>query len=393
MYKNQKENNENFWISYADLMAGLLFVFILVIGVIIIKFIYAKDDLKATKANLIKEKQALTLNEQQLEDKKKKIKEINLKLAKLGQENSKLSLDLAKTQNLYKNTKDLLEKNKDLSEKQKKELLESHKLNDKQKEDLLITLESLKLNIEEIESLKSILLDYEVQNEEITEKNNELNTSLKENEKLIKFKDDELLILQNQLVQESIKHQKLVGEFNLAKLKVKHLTGLKINVIEKLRDKLGKSIHIDKKSGTIKFSSNILFEQGSYTIKEESKEELAKILKVYLESLLKDKTISKYIQSIVIEGHTNSDGSYLHNLQLSQQRALEVMKFIYEKKLISQNLLQKYLSASGRSYSDRIYINGKEDKDNSRRIEIKFLIKNEASLKELESFLGKNDEK
>ncbi|MFX4243503.1 flagellar motor protein MotB, partial [Aliarcobacter butzleri] len=32
MYKKEKNQEENFWISYADLMAGLLFVFILVIA-------------------------------------------------------------------------------------------------------------------------------------------------------------------------------------------------------------------------------------------------------------------------------------------------------------------------------------------------------------------------
>jgi len=31
-----EDSQDNFWISYADLMAGLLFVFILVIGAIII---------------------------------------------------------------------------------------------------------------------------------------------------------------------------------------------------------------------------------------------------------------------------------------------------------------------------------------------------------------------
>ena len=36
MYKKNQNNEENFWISYADLMAGLLFVFILVIGAIVI---------------------------------------------------------------------------------------------------------------------------------------------------------------------------------------------------------------------------------------------------------------------------------------------------------------------------------------------------------------------
>ena len=45
MYKkNEKNKNqeENFWVSYADLMAGLLFVFILVIASIVIKYLYTQ---------------------------------------------------------------------------------------------------------------------------------------------------------------------------------------------------------------------------------------------------------------------------------------------------------------------------------------------------------------
>ena len=53
MYKNNDEqSNDNFWISYADLMAGLLFVFILIIGAIVIKYLYTQTDLQAIKTDL-----------------------------------------------------------------------------------------------------------------------------------------------------------------------------------------------------------------------------------------------------------------------------------------------------------------------------------------------------
>ncbi len=37
MKKQRGSENSNFWISYADLMAGLLFVFTLLMGLIIVK--------------------------------------------------------------------------------------------------------------------------------------------------------------------------------------------------------------------------------------------------------------------------------------------------------------------------------------------------------------------
>ena len=62
MYDKKQNNEENFWISYADLMAGLLFVFILVIGAIIIKYLYAQTDLKTIKTDLDEQKKALNIS-------------------------------------------------------------------------------------------------------------------------------------------------------------------------------------------------------------------------------------------------------------------------------------------------------------------------------------------
>jgi ATP-dependent Clp endopeptidase proteolytic subunit ClpP len=77
MYKKNQNNDENFWISYADLMAGLLFVFILVIGAIVIKYVYAQSSLESSE-----------------------------------EAKSQLFYELAKTKNLYESTKDELDKAK-----------------------------------------------------------------------------------------------------------------------------------------------------------------------------------------------------------------------------------------------------------------------------------------
>lgn len=445
MYDNKQKNDENFWISYADLMAGLLFVFILVIGAIIIKYLYAQTDLLTIKSDLEEQKQALDISEEELLSKKKRLNEINTKLKKVQDEKVHLSFELAKSKNLYNQTnlelieakklsqnltENLDKKDKDLKisdEKVKKvtailkdyddkivllntDLIQSREkiekitailedkdnrielLNknlDNQKELLKSKLETINLNIEEIEKLKALLFSYTLKDkEQIAEKQN-LEQKVEKQKNLISLKDEELIMLENKLIIQSKLHQKIVEEFDITKVKIKHLTGIKINVISKLREKLGSSINIDKNSGAIVFSSNILFDQGKYKLKEESKKELKTILKKYLQALLEDENIRKYIHSITIEGHTNSDGSYLSNLELSQQRALEVMQFLYTSNIANKKLLQKYINASGRSYSDIIYDNKNvEDKDKSRRIEIKFRIKNETAIKELQNFLG-----
>mgnify|MGYP005992741835 CR=1 FL=1 len=446
MYKKEQKNDENFWISYADLMAGLLFVFILVIGAIIIKYLYTQNDLQVIKTNLEKEKLALNISEEELSNKKKLLTQINDKLKEVQDEKVHLSFELAKSKNMLDETTIALQKEKELSKElnqsiEKKnveldlsedkiakvtailedynnkivllntDLLESREkvekitaiLEDKNNSIVLLNKDlenqknliasnsnTINLNLEEIEKLKKLLLGYELKDKEQNEVNEKLSLELKDKQNMISLKDEELLLLENKLINESKIHQKLVEEFDITKVKIKHLTGIKLNVISKLREKLGKSINIDDKSGAIKFSSNILFDQGEYKLKEESKKELSLILKKYLSALLEDENIRKYIHSITIEGHTNSDGTYLSNLQLSQKRALEVMQFLYESNIVNRDLISKYVNSSGRSSSDIIYKEGIEDKDNSRRIEIKFTVKNENAIKELQNFLGDN---
>lgn len=328
MYNNEQKNEENFWISYADLMAGLLFVFILVLGTIVIKYVY-------TQNNLEKEKLALNQTQEELTDKNEVLNSLNTLIKKLEDEKSELS-------------------------------------------------STVKLNNDELQRLKDLIVGYEAKDKEQQETNTKLAGQ-------ITLKDEELLVIANKLLEAEKTHQKTVEEFNITKDKIKRLTGIKLNVIKKLKEKLGNSINIDEKSGAIKFSSNILFDQSAYKLKDSSKKELDVVLKKYISTLLEDKEIRKYIHGITIEGHTNSDGSYLSNLQLSQQRALEVMQFLYESNSIDKELLNKYVSSSGKSSSDLIYKNGVEDKDASRRIEIKFIIKNEEAVKELQNYLGEKE--
>ncbi|RBQ29052.1 OmpA family protein [Aliarcobacter vitoriensis] len=333
MYKKDDKNKnqeENFWISYADLMAGLLFVFILVIASIVIKYIYTQHSLEDS------------------EDAK-----------------SKLFYELAKAKNLYEES--------------------LAKIDDANKRIILSS--------NEIEKLKALLLEYELTIKDEKSTNESLNLALGDSTNQINLKDEELKLLADKLLVQTQIHQKMVEEFDIAKLKIKTLTGIKLNVIAKLKEKLGNSINVDEKSGAIKFSSNILFDQNSYILKEESKKELSSVLKNYLSVLFEDKDISKYIENITIEGHTNSDGTYLSNLLLSQQRAMSVMQFLYESNIVDKKLLSTFVNSSGRSSADLILDKkGIEDKDASRRIEIKFTIKNEEAIKEIQNYLDKQNE-
>lgn len=378
MYNDNKNKEEaqNFWISYADLMAGLLFVFILLVGAIVIKYVFIQTDLQTIRSDLEREKAALGLSEDALADKKKRLEAIKSKLNNVQQENFHLSFELSSAQ----------EKLALLGQ----ELNASKSSNALLQENIATQIAQIALDTTEIQKLKDLLFGYELREKELQSKNQQFEAKIKEDSYTITLQNSELAQLENSLLIQSKKHQLLVEELDIAKVKIKNLTGIRIKVVTALKEKLGENINIDPNSGAIQFSSNILFEQNSYILKENAKATLRKVLLKYIDILLVDPQIRKYIEQIVIEGHTNSDGSYLYNLELSQKRALEVMQFLYEQSPKNAALLREYISASGRSFAQTLKnTEGAEDKDASRRIEIKFRIKNEKSIQEIQDLFAK----
>ncbi len=182
--------------------------------------------------------------------------------------------------------------------------------------------------------------------------------------------------------------EKLKNELDITKKTIYKLTSIKANIIDKLRLKLGDKIEVDPKSGALRISGNILFQQDQDTLIESSKKTLTNILSEYIEVLMNDKEIKDNLDKIIIEGHTNSDGDYLYNLELSQKRALSVMKFLLALQPENENELQRYVTANGRSETDLIITNTKENKFASRRIEIKFRLKNDEAISEISRMLG-----
>lgn len=95
---------------------------------------------------------------------------------------------------------------------------------------------------------------------------------------------------------------------------------------------------------------------------------------------------------IIIEGHTDSTGSYQTNLRLSQSRALNVVEYCLNMPSLSPAMklkLQNVITAQGRSESDLIYNeDGTENQDASRRVEIKFRLKDTEMIQEMNNILA-----
>ena len=165
----------------------------------------------------------------------------------------------------------------------------------------------------------------------------------------------------------------------------------KIKVIDGIKKKL--DVTIDEKTGAIKLNSAILFESDKSQLKPEGKRYLKKLLPKYFEILLADKNIRENLSGIIIEGHTDKQGSYLYNLNLSQRRAMSVAEYVFSPefpKFKGKKYLQSYLTANGRSYSFYLGKAGTKINKKSRRVEIKFSLNDTEALEELNKLVEKN---
>ncbi len=239
-----------------------------------------------------------------------------------------------------------------------------------------------------------IIQSEELENERLTIE--EQGAKLNAQELKLSEQEGELLAQQRKLEEQSqlLKDlEKLMGE---QQAKLDNIIGIRSELIEALRNEFehsSLSIAVDEKTGAISMDSNILFEYNKSMLKTGGKDFIAEFMPRYLKILLSPK-YSKYISEIVIEGHTDTDGDYLSNLQLSQQRAYSVAEYCTRKNSDfltdrEKDELEKVLSTVGKSYSEPILKqDGSVDADASRRVEILFRLRDEEMIREMMEILN-----
>ena len=239
-----------------------------------------------------------------------------------------------------------------------------------------------------------IIQSEELENERLTI--DEQGAKLNAQELKLSEQEGELLSQRKKLEEQSqlLKDlEKLMGE---QQAKLDNIIGIRSELIEALRNEFehsSLSIAVDEKTGAISMDSNILFEYNKATLKTGGKDFLGEFMPRYLKILLSPK-YSKYVSEIVIEGHTDTDGSYLSNLELSQQRAYSVADYCTRKDSdflsdSEKEELEKVLSTVGKSFSEPILkSDGSVDAEASRRVEILFRLRDEEMIREMMEILN-----
>lgn len=157
-------------------------------------------------------------------------------------------------------------------------------------------------------------------------------------------------------------------------------------LIENLKD-ANIDAQVDEMTGDIKISDLELFELGSYNLSPKGKVYLDKLIPIYINTIFSKKELIDEVDNIIVQGHTDSQTysgikdpnlGYMKNMELSLQRANAVADYMfrtgYDKKYSEK--LREILTVEGKSYSEPILVNGKEDYNKSRRVELRLKVKN-----------------
>ena len=172
--------------------------------------------------------------------------------------------------------------------------------------------------------------------------------------------------------------------------------GVKAEVIEALRNEFAASnvnVDIDSQTGALTLDANVMFDYDQYELTDEGKAVLEQILPIYCQVLLQG-DYTQYLAEIIIDGYTDTDGDYSYNLYLSQMRSLAVAQYLLD---IQGNFLsaeqsqelQDYLTVNGHSMANPILdAQGNVDKDASRRVEVKFRLKDDEMIQELNQIMS-----
>ena len=193
--------------------------------------------------------------------------------------------------------------------------------------------------------------------------------------------------------EDMIESQKLMDE---KQKQIDAVTNVKNDIIAALTDEFKDSnvkIEVDSQTGAIRFPGNILYDYDSYELSGSGKKFLKEFVPKYFGIILQERFKSE-ISSIIVEGHTDKEGTYLTNLALSQNRAFSVVEEIYATgfpNFPEKELSKEYITSNGRSFTVPLTnSDGTFNAEKSRRVEFLFRLKEDERIEEIQKLVSDN---
>lgn len=350
----------NVWRSYSDMMAGVLLLFILIMCVTLFQAQVnyreklAEQDEKIRiqgeySAAMSKKEKELAEQDTLLAQQKEKLAEQNLTLEELQETLDEQARILSEKQATLEEQQATLEKQQSTLEEQEAALEQQKATTEKQQTKIE---EQQKALDEQQKTLEEQEKQLEAQADEIEEKTRQL-----------KEKQDQ----------------------------IDRIVGVKAELIEALQKEFAANkvnVNIDSQTGALMLDARVMFDFNSAQLSEEGQKVLGQVLPIYCRVLLSNK-YKNNVAEFLIDGYTDTVGTYEYNLELSQMRSLSVAKYLLEieKEFLSESdsqALKEILTVSGHSWNNPVLdASGNIDMDASRRVEVKFRLKDEEMIEEL----------
>lgn len=338
MHKKRRpeDGGFNIWRSYSDMMAGVLLLFVLIMCVTLFQAQKSYND---------------------------SLKERDEKIAL----QEKYTEELLEKQNALDEQAGTL-KSQDEQIKSKDEKIESQ---DKELSSLAERLTNQQKTLEEQQKT------LEEQQKKLEEQQKKLSSQKEKLEKQQSSLDEKTELLESQQQQ------------------IDKIIGVKAEVVEALQKEFAKknlNVDIDSQTGALTLNANVMFDYDQAELTDSGKRTLSMVLPTYCKVLLND-SYKKYLGEIIIDGYTDTDGDYSYNLELSQRRSLAVAQYLLNiegdfLKDTQVQELQDCLTVNGHSMADPVLdADGNVDKDASRRVEVKFRLKDEEMIQELNKIM------
>lgn len=356
----QSGEKNSFWLSFSDLMSALVLVIILVLFYILYQYFLMYDDYEERRDQMVVLQASLEQSEEDIA-----AQQAALTAAQEDLTAAQTELD-EKTAALTTAQADLLSAQDELTAAQ---------------EDLAV--QQMLLQAAQAAADKT--------QEELDAQEAQLQVTLAqldEQQAQLEAQQSQMAAQQNQIAEQQ-------SQLQQQQQQIEDLVGVRTQIISDLSSALREaniSATVDPTSGAIALASDVLFATGESQLTDEGRSRIDAFLPVYLDVLFSEE-YRGYVSEIIIEGHTDSVGSYISNLLLSQQRAYNVASYVLADgyPYISEETrahLRQVTTANGRSESDLIYdADGTENQSASRRVVFKFRLTDEQMVAQLQSIL------
>ena len=334
----------------------------------------AQEQLEKDQTELQKAQEQLEMDQAEMQKAQEQLKKDQAALAQLEKEQTELQKaqeQLAKDQAALQAAQERLQKDQQALEQEKKELEEVRAA---LKQDRILLEEELAAFETEKEQLKKQQAELKEAQEQLrleqeafrAEKEAEATSTLEPEAEW-----------QREIQQGIEKQQAILDQYSLRS----RIIASQSNTFENS----GLNITINQDTGDITTPNFILFDAGSSELSDEGKQFLDDFIPLYLEVLMRPEYESD-ISEVIIEGHT--DSPFSTDMELSQQRAARVIAYSMQMPALTE-AQRAYLTDRamfiGRGFTDPVFNeDGQINREASRRVEIKFQIRDNHLLAETE---------